>query len=223
MKKLIIPILFTTILLIECKEKEPVGICGTGLFSLNCEDEKMANMCGNLPLDIATVKADDEYEVIHAILNKLYEDKCMHILQYTRYEGIEEAEEFKKEFTMRNIEIELPILADYCKKNDKSYFWSDRLNRDNIKLIGKKELKCLKSLGPVEDSAPMWTNYKKKYKKSFGQLHFSRPGFNAKKNKAVVEYVWTSSPYDGSMWYIVILEKKNYSWKVTNHIENGAS
>ncbi len=199
MKKIILLLLFSAILLSSCKDKDTIDIC-------NC-----------MSLETPTVKDDLEYEVISSILNNFYLDlKYRHIVQIIHSKDSASIEYLKKDLKADNIKIDSLVFVDFYNKNKKTHFLSDRLNRYNIKVISDSEFRCLLDAGRDNDYLG-WDNYYRKYKFSNGILLFSRPGFNASKDKAIIKYAELYG-IDGREWYLVVLEKRNNKWEIIHHI-----
>ena len=194
MKTIIISILFTTILLISCKEKEKI------------------EMCANFQLEETTLTNDLDYEIINTILDSIYSNvNYMHILQKT-YSTVN-VEGLKTRLKNKNIEIDTLILLHYKDQNNQSYFLSDKFKQENIELISNDEFMCFFS-----DANPYsgWENYYGKYNSSFGQCTFQRPGFNTNINKAIIEYGWMAGADKGE-GYVVILEKTDDGWEIIHY------
>jgi hypothetical protein len=194
MKTIIISVLFTTILLISCKEKEKNEICT------------------NFELEDATLTDDLDYEIINTVLDSIYGDlKFIHIYQNT--DSCVHIENLQERLLNHDIYIDALILQNYKKSNDISYTFANKFNSNNVNLLGKDELECLFT---GEDAYAKWDNYYKKYNTSSGQYTFKRPGFSTDKNKAIIEYGWMAGADIGE-GYVVILEKTDDGWEIIHY------
>lgn len=192
MKTIIISILFTTILLISCIEKEKI------------------EMCDNFQLEKATLTDDLDYEIINTILDSIYSNfDYIHINQNTNFHV--NLENIQERLLNHGINIDTLTLQNYKKMNEVSYTFANKFNSSNVYLLGKDESECLFT---GKDAYAKWENYYKKYPKSSGIYTFSRPGIY--NGIAIIEYGWMAGADKGE-GYVVILEKVNDRWTIVHY------
>jgi len=177
---------------------------------LSCEQKENNEICSGFHLEEATLTDSLDYEIINTILDSIYADfKYIHIEQQT-YSTVN-LESLKSRLDRHNIKLDTILLQNYKSQNDQEYLLGDRFDQSNVHIITIDERNCIFD----KSSSPSWDNYYDKYPQSCGLYTFQRPGFNSKKNKAIIEYGWMAGPMTGE-GYIVILEKGDNGWEITH-------
>jgi hypothetical protein len=190
------------------------------LFVLSsCEKKTAETYCNGFYLENPTTKDSTDYSVINCILVYYYSNaNQMHLNQEMSLNTVTSGVDgIKEKLADENVEYDSLILSNYLERNDTSYFLADSLKVNSIHLINPEEIKCLFSF-----TGNGWEKYFEKYPKSTGILFFSRPGYNALKNQAIIEYNWGFG-YDGAYWYLVILDRINGKWTITHRFITGIS
>jgi len=181
------------------------------LLIISCKKTTEETFCNNFPLEKATLHDTLDYEIINTVLTYYYPNsKFIHLVQETDTSWRRGVDYVKEKLIYENVEYDNSLISSYSAKNETSYYLSDSLLRNSVQLINPKEINCFFS---YDESG--WDKYYKKYPESSGFIFFTRPGINSQGNKAVIEYGWLFDSL-GGMGYIIILEKNNNSWTVTN-------
>lgn len=183
-----------------------------GLFS-SCTKKVEETFCNGFALENPTLKDSIDYSIINSIIEHYSHSEFIHIVQEIDLNHVTIGNDWiKEELANESIEYDSLILTNYLERNDSNYFLADSCMLSFVHPINHEEVNCLFS---YENSG--WEKYYQKYPNSTGILFFSRPGFNELKNHAIIEYcrVWD---YLGAEWYIVLLDRINGKWIVTQHI-----
>jgi hypothetical protein len=122
---------------------------------------------------------------------------------------------------LRNKKIEKDLIEDFAFENMETVNF-DLLLDDSIKnfitIIQDTDLDTLHSkcnkFNSVEE---FWESFYKKFPNAKGQLRFSQVGFNKKKNKALVYYVFIGGSLCAN-FSVVILKKIRGKWKIEKEI-----
>ena len=185
-----------------------------GILLFSCENKHQDTFCNNIPLETPTLNQGLDYTIINSIVNSYYSKaSCIVIDQETDSTWNLAVEDIKEILAENNISYDLQVLSDYSNKNETCYYLSNTYFNAPIKLISHSEINCYASF--KENG---WNRYYQNYPDSFGFITFSRPGVNINEDMAIIEYYCYMSS-QSAISYLVILEKINENWVVTNRIE----
>lgn len=166
--------------------------------------------------DTPRVKDSEEYSVYSAILS--YEFAHTNVQQFVikaETIGIKKPEEFDRVAP----DVESDTLSDFKAKNEKSALLERRLDlKTPYVFVSNDELDAIfnpkiSKIGILEDMGAGWRRFYERYPGAPGFIHFSRVGFDLKKEQALV-YLAFEHDYMGGSTRILVLSKADKSWEV---------
>lgn len=178
----------------------------------SCDYKPAEPSCPDVPLENFTLTNELDYEIFNAIITNYYANlNYIHLVQKTEIVSTIRIEILSEKLAGQSRDSLL--LDEYSEKNKDYYFLSSNLLGSNVRLMNSEELDCFLSFENSE-----WEKYYQKYPDSVGFFKFSRPGVNNQGDRAIVEYCWYNN-YLAAMGYLVILEKIDSNWIITDRID----
>ena len=191
--------------------------CGRGLLALGAA---VLMACESGPTSLADSKTDvpavDEVAVYAAVLAQHYGASFYVISDHTGTFPVEDPDA-SDELAYLQTEIPgLPIemVASFCVRSDVAYPLSPNMDLGApYELISQQELNAIFS---AEDMSG-WQRFYEKYPKATGSIRFTRVGFDATGNEALLMWRFQSDWLAGDGGFIV-LDKIEGGWRVSNRI-----
>lgn len=148
----------------------------------------------------------DEYAIYSLLLNQLHPaDSYVVINDHTTVKPFTRT---KRKFQFAG-GLPREIRADFETKNQKRYPLEDQFNlKVKTIFLSQEEIDKL--------ALPEWVEFIKKYPRH-GVIEFSRAGFNARRDRALVYTSNQGGPKSGAGFY-VLLSKRNGNWQIDQKI-----
>ena len=180
----------------------------------------MLTACESDTTSLAAFQTDvpdaDEVAVYAAVLAQDYGASFYVICDHTRAFPVEDPDASEDLAYLQTEIPDLPIemVASFCVRSATPYPLPPNMDLGApYKLISQQELDAIFS---AEDMGG-WQRFHEKYPKALGEIYFSRVGFNATEDKALLRWRFQADWLSGDGGFIV-LDKIEGGWRVSNRI-----
>lgn len=153
--------------------------------------------------------ADEEYQIFNTALRSRFpENNYLHVLRTTF--GYTEFFAYRNKLDDSGINYDTLMISDFLINNITPTILDETYLINSVHTVSRIELN---EIWTNYDYPYDWQEYYRRYPESNGIIDFSRPGFSADGDMAVMTFGWQFSG-DGGQGYLIVLEKIDGKWMV---------